>query len=293
MSGQQTDLKNAQVPNGQSPVNPIQNGAVTTADPYPAKPFVLFRDTLKDGTPGPEMVSLPGGSFQMGSPRTEAGRDDDEGPQHRVSLQPFAISRTEVSFADYDRFAAATGRRKPDDRQWGRGTQPVINVDWQDAKAYAQWLSQQTGKNYRLPTEAEWEYAARAGTTTAFWTGNCIDTDKANYDGTIDYAGCGAKTGKDRQRTVPVGSLPANPWGLYEMAGNVWEWTEDCWHDNYQNAPTDGSAWSNDAGGDCARRVLRGGSWFSIPLYLRSANRDGVIAGGAIVGVGIRLARTP
>ncbi len=266
---------------------------MTTADPYPAKPFVLFRDTLKDGTPGPEMVSLPGDSFQMGSPRTEAGRDDDEGPQHRVSLQSFAISRTEVSFADYDRFAAATGRRKPDDRQWGRGAQPVINVNRQDAKAYAQWLSQQTGKNYRLPTEAEWEYAARAGTTTAFWTGNCIDTDKANYDGTIDYAGCGAKTGTYRQRTVPVGSLPANPWGLHEMAGNVWEWTEDCWHDNYQNAPTDGSAWSNDAGGDCARRVLRGGSWFDYPRLLRSAGRDWNNADGADGGVGIRLARTP
>ena len=239
------------------------------------------------------MVSLPGGSFLMGSPDTEAERNDSEGPQHRVSLQPFAISRTAVSFADYDRFVAATRRKLPNDAGWGRGDRPVIHVSWHDAKAYAEWLSDQTGKHYRLPTEAEWEYAARAGTTTAFWSGNCINTDQANYNGNHDYAGRGVKTGKYRKQTVPVGSLPANPWGLYEMAGNVWEWAEDCWHDNYQNAPIDGSAWSNDAGGDCARRVLRGGSWFDYPRLLRSAGRDWNNADGADGGVGIRLARTP
>ena len=126
-------------------------------------------------------------------------------------LEPaFAIGRTEVTFAQYDRFAAATGREKPDDAGWGRGERPVINVSWHDAVAYTEWLSAQTGHPYRLPGEAGWEYAARAGTTGPFWTGDCIHTDQANYDGNYDYAGCGARTGVYRARTVPAGSLPPN-----------------------------------------------------------------------------------
>jgi formylglycine-generating enzyme required for sulfatase activity len=135
----------------------------------------------------------------------------------------------------------------------------VINVSWDDARAYADWLSDQTGQRYRLPTEAEWEYAARAGTTTPFWTGDCIHTDQANYDGNYDYNGCGAKTGVHRGQTVPAGSLPANAFGLHEIAGNVWEWVEDCWHSSYAGAPTDGSAWVEADGGECSR-VVRGGS---------------------------------
>ena len=261
-----------------------------TASPLPAQQ--PFRDTLKSGGFGPEMVSLTGGPFEMGSPTTEPDRSNDEGPQHTVTVPAFALSRTEVSFADYDRFAEATGRRKPADR-WGRGNQPVINVSWNDAQAYADWLSEQTGRKYRLPSEAEWEYAARAGTTTPFWTGTCIKTDQANYDGTNDYNSCGAKTGVDRQQAVEVGSLPANAKGLHGTAGNVWEWTEDCWHDNYAGAPTDGSAWREGNGRDCARRVLRGGSWFNFPRNLRSANRYRSSADAANDDVGIRLARTP
>jgi formylglycine-generating enzyme required for sulfatase activity len=250
-----------------------------------------FSDALEAGGTGPEMVPLAGGRFQMGSPDTEPERASDEGPRHWVSVPPFAIGRTEVSFADYDRFAAATGREKPFPSD--RGQRPVINVSWNDARAYTDWLSAQTGQQYRLPTEAEWEYAARAGTETPFWTGDCIHTDQANYDGNVDYNGCGAETGVDRARTVPTGSLPANAFGLHEVAGNVWEWVEDCWHDSYAGAPADGSAWLEGGGGDCARRVLRGGGWGNLPRLLRSAYRNRDSADVALYNVGIRLARTP
>ena len=199
----------------------------------------VFHDSLKDGSQGPAMVVIPSGSFQMGSPAGEPRRDGDEEPVHEVMLYPFAMGRTQVTFDQYDRFAKATGRKKPYDRGWGRGERPVIHVSWQDATAYAAWLSDQTGQSYRLPTEAEWEYAARVGTSTPFWTGDCIHTDQANYNGNYyDYNGCGARTGMWRKQTVPAGSLPANPWGLHETAGNVWEWTQDCWHGSYQGAPS-------------------------------------------------------
>nr|VFJ76843.1 MAG: Formylglycine-generating enzyme, required for sulfatase activity, contains SUMF1/FGE domain [Candidatus Kentron sp. FW] len=251
-----------------------------------------FRDRLKDGSPGPRMVVLPAGEFMMGSPEDEPGRDSDEGPQHRVRIaNPFALGVTQVTFADYDRFAQATGRKLPDDKGWGRDRHPVIRVSWKDARAYAQWLSEETDKEYRLPTEAEWEYAARAGTTTPFSTGDCITTDQANYKGNVDYANCGAKTGVYREKTVPVGSLPANPWGLHEMHGNVWEWTADCWHGDYNDAPEDGSAWGEENGGDCSLRALRGGAWNFEPRRLRSAFRGGRNPGGALDNMGFRLAR--
>ncbi len=167
----------------------------------------------------------------------------------------------------------------------------MINVSWKDATAYAAWLSAQTGESYRLPTEAEWEYAARAGTSTPFRTGNCIHTDQANYNGNYDHNSCGAKTGIFRGQTVPAGSLPANPWGLHEVAGNVWEWTQDCWHKNYQGAPSDGSAWGQENGGDCARRVLHGGGWLDFPRSLCSAPRYLLTADVGYNSIGIRLAR--
>lgn len=143
--------------------------------------------------------------------------------------------------------ARAMGRAPPSDSDWGWGDRPVINVSWEDAVAYTAWLAQATGEKYRLPSEAEWEYAARAGFATPFWTGKCINTDQANYIGNHDYAGCGAKTGVYRQQTVSVGSLPANPWGLHEVHGNVWEWVADPYHDSYKGAPVDGSAWEAGA----------------------------------------------
>jgi len=247
--------------------------------PVPAK-IGPFQDNLKDGGLGPVMIPIPAGTFQMGSPDSEEGRFEDEGPQHWVTIpRPFAIGRDEVTFDDYDRFAQATGRKLPDDSGWGRGNRPVINVSWQDAKAYAAWLSQQTGQTYRLPTEAEWEYAARAGTSTAYWWGNELGKNHANGGGGSEW---------DNKQTAPVGSFPANPWGLRDTAGNVWEWVENCYHDNYQGAPADGSAWAGDK--DCNRGV-RGGSWFNDPRSLRSALRNGGGPVGASDLLGFRLAR--
>ena len=233
---------------------------------------------------GPEMVSIRGGCFQMGSPGSEKGRDDDE-RRHRVCVEGFALGKTEVTFAEYDRFARATGRELPSDRGWGRGKRPVIYVSWHDATAYAEWLSGQTGKQYRLPTEAEWEYAARAGTTTPFSTGECISTSQANYDGNYDYANCVAK-GVYREKTVPAGSLPANPWGLHEIHGNVWEWTCSLYKANY-----DGSEKRCTSKGSDGSRALRGGSWDYKPWWLRSAFRDRNFPDAAINYIGFRLAR--
>jgi len=238
----------------------------------------------------PEMVALPGGEFWMGSPEGEAERSKQDGPRHRVTLKPFAIGKYEVTFAQYDAFAQATGRQKPSDEGWGRDQHPVINVSWGDAVAYAVWLSTETGEKYRLPSEAEWEYAARAGTASPFWTGLCIHTDQANYYGNSDdYNGCGARTGVYRQKTVPVGSLPANLWGLHEVHGNVWEWVKDSWHDTYADAPADGSTWEESGS---SARVLRGGAWKYKPRILRAANRNKAEPGYRSNFVGFRLAKT-
>lgn len=202
-----------------------------TSPAHTVEPLSTFCDTPRDGGKGPEMVVIPAGSFWMGSPEDEPGRMHAEGPRRQVEIpQPFALGKTAVTFADYDRFAEVTGRAMPDDSGWGRGNRPVITIDWNDAVAYAEWLSEQSDRCYRLPSEAEWEYACRAGTETPFWTGTCIHTDQANYHGNYDYGDCGAKTGVSRHHPVPAGSLPANPWGLHEVTGNVWEWVQDCWH---------------------------------------------------------------
>ncbi len=263
------------------------------AKPLPStqpRQLSVIQDELKDGSLGPEMLVIPAGSFMMGSPDDEPGRRNDEGPQHQVEIASFAIGRTEVTFEQYDRFARATKRDLPKDRGWGRGNRPVIDVNWEDAGAYAAWLSEQSGQRYRLPSEAEWEYAARAGTLTPISTGDCIHTDQANYNGNSDYEDCGAKTGLYRAKTVPASSLPANHWGLHEVHGNVWEWLQDCWHPNYKGAPKDGITW--EVGGDCALRVVRGGGWGSRPGNLRSAIRFRYTTGGAKYYVGFRLART-
>jgi formylglycine-generating enzyme required for sulfatase activity len=166
---------------------------------------------------------------------------------------------------------------------------PVVCVNWDDAKAYAVWLSKKTGKSYRLLSEAEREYVTRAGTTTPFWWGSSITPEQANYRGNTDpYLGGGSK-GEYRQRTMPVDRFEPNPWGLYQVHGNVWEWTEDCWNDTYQGAPTDGSAWTS---GNCRLRMLRGGSWSLDPRDLRSAGRGGRATGYGGGNIGFRLART-
>jgi formylglycine-generating enzyme required for sulfatase activity len=208
------------------------------------------------------MVKIPGGSFWMGTPDTDQRGQKAERPQHKVTVQPFQMGKYEVTFDEYDVFShlinnedgCADGHEihsTVSDEGWGRGQQPVVNVSWNDAVCYAQWLSKHTGKLYRLPSEAEWEYAARAGNNdTAYWWGDKIGKNQANC------SGCGSPW--DGKQTAPVGSFPTNPFRLHDTAGNVWEWVADCWHDNYDGAPPDGSVWQ---GGDCAGRVARGGSW--------------------------------
>jgi formylglycine-generating enzyme required for sulfatase activity len=230
------------------------------------------KDVFKECEQCPEMVVVPAGSFTMGSPAHEEGRSANEGPQRSVSIgKPFAVGRFAVTFDEWDACVAARGGCSPyiSDQAWGRGRRPVIHVSWDDAKAYLAWLSRKTGKSYRLLSEAEREYVTRAGTTTPFWWGASISASQANYDGNVAYAG-GSK-GEYRQRTVPVDTFQPNAWGLFQVHGNVWEWVEDCYHESYRGAPSDGSAWVS---GDCSYRMVRGGSWESGPQNLRSADRD-------------------
>ncbi|MGV0034841.1 MAG: formylglycine-generating enzyme family protein [Candidatus Azotimanducaceae bacterium WSBS_2022_MAG_OTU7] len=234
---------------------------------------------FKDCDVCPEMVVIPAGQFQMGSNR------HNEKPVHTVTIaKPFAMAKTEVTFAEYDAFAQATNRALAGDDGWGRGSRPVINVDWEGATAYAGWLSDKTGKVYRLPSESEWEYAARAGSTTKYSWGDSINCSQARYGHHSDYSGdCG-----NERKTAVVGSFSANPFGLQDMHGNVYEWTQDCWNASYSGAPASGSAWTS---GDCSRRVLRSGSWGFEPDYLRSAYRSGVIASFRGNFGGFRLAQ--
>ena len=249
------------------------------------KPLSVIRDKLSDGSKGPKMVIIPAGSFVMGSPKSEAGRGIDEGPQHKVNIQSFALGKYEVTFDEYDKFVETINGKKPDDIGWGRGQRPVINVSWNDAKAYAKWLSDQTGKQYRLPTEAEWEYGARAGTTTRYNWGDNIDCSKARYDS--HYGKC-----ENQRSTDKVGSFPANPFGLFDVHGNVWEWNQDCYKNSSKGALNDGSARESASGIRCDYRVLRGGSWGNGPQGVRSANRDRSTYDYRSGIVGFRLART-
>jgi formylglycine-generating enzyme required for sulfatase activity len=236
-------------------------------------------------------VVVPAGEFTIGSPANEAERSSDEGPQRRVTIaRPFAVGKFEVTFAEWDACAAGGGcasNKRPGDQGWGRGRRPVINVSLDDAKQYVAWLSQKTSKSYRLLTESEWEYAARAGTTTPFSTGPTIGTEQANYDGNDTY-GAGKK-GQYRQKTVDAGSFPPNAFGLHDMHGNVWEWVEDCYKDSYAGALADGSAVTS---GDCSLRVLRGGSWSNVPRVLRSASRLRNLPDVRNFSFGFRVART-
>ncbi len=237
----------------------LQRLPPTIVKPKPSVPVrvvsrKVFRDALKDGGKGPQMVKIPAGSFKMGD--IQGAGESDERPVHRVSIKAFAMGRYEVTFAEYDKFAKATGRIKPLDLTWGRGNMPVINVSWYSAVAYTKWLSEQTGHSYRLPTEAEWEYAARAGTESKYWWGNEVGTNRANC-----YR-CGSRF----YYTAPVGSFKANPFGLYDTVGNVWEWTCSEYHNVYQGSEQICSK-------NPSQVVLRGGSWNDLPELARSASR--------------------
>ena len=213
----------------------------------------LFASGSKDCEVCPEMVVIPAGSYTMGANDIS----EDEKPPHPVTVpQQFAAGRFEITFDEWDACVRERGcAHNPGDQGWGRGKRPVINVSWNDARQYTLWLSTKTGKTYRLLSEAEWEYLARAGTTTPFYTGTSINPKQANYDTSQSFGG--SATVPSKQQTAPVGSYDPNKFGLYDMHGNVWEWTEDCWNVNYKGAPTQGEAWT---AGDCGRRVLRGGS---------------------------------
>ena len=268
----------------------VPNVAATQPQAVPGALASMTRGRVfRDCADCPEMVVIPAGSFTMGSSSSESGRYDDEGPQHPVRItSPFAAGKFEVTFDEWDACVRDRGcTLNPSDQGWGRGKRPVINVSWEEAKSYTQWLSRRTGKSYRLLTEAEWEYVARAGTTTAFSFGNSISSQQANYATTNSYAGSSVAT--TPRNTVTVGSYAPNAFGLYDVHGNVFEWTEDCFNANYNGAPSDGTAWMS---GDCGRRVLRGGAWSGDPQNLRSAGRNS--GNPALRGsdFGFRLART-
>ena len=260
-------------------------------------PGTVFRDCPTC----PEMVVVPAGTFIMGSPESEEERGDSEGPQHRVTIgTPFAVGVYQVTFADWDACVSdgACGGHRPEDDGWGRGSRPVINVSWEDAQEYVRWLSRETGEGYRLLTEAEWEYAARAGTTTARYWGEsesdqCRHGNGADAEARPEYPDRNASEfvacSDGYVRTALVGLFEPNPFGLYDMLGNVFEWTQDCWNDSYRGAPNDGSVWRS---GDCSRRVVRGGSWYDRPRVLRSASRGALGVGSRAFAFGFRVART-
>ena len=269
-------------------VNEQEKGLLQTVSVSPAaqpnlRTGQVFRDGMKNGTDGPEMIVIPSGKFRMGD--IQGIGLNDEQPVHVVHIRrPIAVSRYEITFDQYDEFAKATGGQLPDDEGFGRGRRPVIRVSWNEAVDYAAWLSKQTGKRYRLPTEAEWEYAARGGTETAYWWGNEMKPGLANC------ISCGTRP-EDRQ-TAPVGSFKPNPFGLFDTAGNVREWVQDCWHDNYQGAPSDGSAWEKDQNGNCNGRVHRGGAFRSVNKgNVRSSSRAMYRADARPDHVGFRLVR--
>jgi formylglycine-generating enzyme required for sulfatase activity len=262
---------------------------IVTALPRGRERALKPQDMFQECSQCPEMIVAPAGAFLMGSPSNEPRRASGEGPQHKVTFnRNFAVGRYAITFDEWDACVAdnACWGYKPDSRGWGRGSRPAINVSWNDAKSYLAWLSGKTGKTYRLLSEAEREYITRAGTTTPFWWGGAITTAEANYDG-VPYGG-GAK-GEYRGRTEPVDSFAPNPWGFYQVHGNIYEWTEDCGHDDYQGAPGDGSAW---ASGDCGSRVIRGGSWDYDGEYLRSASRLAYAIDTRDVWLGFRVARS-
>ena len=268
-----------------------------SARPSPPRPVRRAGEVFRDCDTCPEMVTIPAGTFMMGSPAFEEGRNDREGPQHRVTVSSFALGETEVTFDEWEACVRGGGcdGYRPDDEGWGRGARPVINVNWEDAWAYVRWLSRETGESYRLPSEAEWEYAARAGTTTSRHWGDssssqCGHGNGADASAKRDYSFMTVVACDDgAAHTTPVGSYSANRFGLFDVLGNVWEWTEDCWHENYRGAPADGSPWY---GGDCGRRVLRGGSWLILPRFLRSAARYRISTVIRVSSAGFRVART-
>jgi formylglycine-generating enzyme required for sulfatase activity len=240
------------------------------------------------------MVQIPAGSFLMGSPSEEYERNDKEGPQHQVQLQGFFMGQTPITQTQWQVVASwqTLQRELNSDSAFFKGLhQPVEGVLWEDAIEFCQRLSQRFGRTYTLPSEAQWEYACRAGITTPFHFGATLTPDLANYAGYYTY--CSGPKGVFRQETTAVASFPANPWGLYDMHGNVWEWCLDQWHDNYQGAPADGSAWLDSDVNKDNQRLLRGGSWARNPGDCRSASRSNRHPGDRGRAIGFRVCCLP
>lgn len=260
-------------------------------------PLRTFQDKLADGSLGPVMIVIPAGEFSMGPVSIENSKINNELPSHTVTVKrPFAIGKFELTFKEYDQFVNATRYERPSDQgwgkeYWGRNKTPVFNVSWNDAQRYLKWLSEQTGAHYRLPSEAEWEYVARAGSENVFHSGNCIATDQANFHGKETYLDCPA-TGQYLGKVTDIGSYPANAWGLHDAHGNIFEWTQDCWHENYTHAPTDGSTWlDQEDNAQCDLRVIRGGSWSGRAIDIRAAARARNFRNHKSIFIGFRVAR--
>ena len=249
-----------------------------------------------------QMVYIPGGTFTMGSPDSEQGRYDDEGPQHDVTVPPFFMGKYPVTQGQWKELASRTDLKvkldlklepsyfKEPYQDIDRWHRPVERVSWYEAVEFCERLSKLTQRNYRLPSEAEWEYACRAGTTTPFYFGNTITPELVNYNGRYVYGN--AQKGEYREETTPVGQFYPNAFGLYDMHGNVWEWCLDTWHNSYDGAPTDGSAW--ETGGHSTRRVSRGGSWSDYPRWCRSADRNYYVSVETVDDIiGFRLVSFP
>ena len=274
--GQQDQPETATVPNTPSDDALLLDHQASVAE---LSALSIFHEPLQSGGTGPKMVVMPHGEFDMGC-LSIADCFEDEVPAHEVTVNSFAVSQFEITFDHYQVFARAALRSVPDDSKWGRGSRPAIHVSWHDAVAYTKWLSAETGATYRLPTEAEWEYAGRAGTESKYSWGDEIKFGMANCDG--------CNEGNKIEKTTEVGKFEPNPWHLYDIHGNVWEWTLDCWNRSYYSAPTDGSAWTT---GDCVRRVVRGGSWIVSPFFVRSATRNFFNAENRVSLVGFRVVR--
>jgi formylglycine-generating enzyme required for sulfatase activity/serine/threonine protein phosphatase PrpC len=276
------------------PVQPAQPAQAQVAQPAPAQPqprpeqpeqapatvVGQFQDSLKSGGKGPVMVHIPAGSFEMGSPNHSV--EVSERPQRTVDMPAFAMGKHEVTYAEYERFARATGRKLPDNPGLDKKTHPVIFVTWDDALAYTKWLSSQTGKKYSLPSEAQWEYAALAGQDSRYWWGRDLGSGRAHC--------FNCDTGLNPRSPTAVGRFAPNHYGLHDTAGNVAEWVRDCWHPNYQDAPTDGSVWE---GGDCSYRVARGGSFLNTGKSIRAKTRAKWKAQRGYDSVGFRVVREP
>lgn len=237
-----------------------------------------FTDELKDGKRGPIMQTIPEGEYEMGA--SSLSTRLDERPRHKVALAEFAMSQYEITYEQYEEFTKAMGKSSPERSGVNPKTYPVVNVSWQDAQDYASWLSRQTGQKYSLPSESQWEYAARADTTTDFWWGHTIG------DGNAHCQGCGSPA--PMRKAAPIGSFEPNAWGIHDTTGNVAEWTLDCYNRNYEGAPADGSAWQD---GDCSKRVVRGGSFSNTGNSSTNTRRDKYPAGSKLTHIGFRVVR--